>query len=84
MFLSSENEVLFEAGTGHIDRQPEVEKCTSSKGEVERTLEPTKRCKDMFYIENNDTMVIRYTKKKFKAGDFCIEFNGDAKSKDDH
>ena len=68
----------------HIDRQPEVERCTASKGEVERILDPTKKCNDRFYIENSETLVIRHTDQKFQAGDFCVEFNGDAKTKDDH
>ena len=45
---------------------------------------PTKRCKDRFYIRDNDTFVHKHTQKEFKVTDFCVDsVTGEIKSKND-
>ena len=87
---------LFPNGSHHIDFEDSLfskERC--SDGYKLKQLQPNKRCNDRFLLNNGILMphpsVQSYWRNKYKRKNtnfgsdaFCIEINGEAKSKEDH
>ena len=75
---------------GHIDFQPSIEtqnKCPN--GFERRALNPVKKCRDKFRLEDNGTLVLEYDSPKFlnqtfDTDEYCIELNIDASHKYHH
>ena len=83
---------LFYTDRTDVDLQPIKDHCVRERsviiGQQTRkqtgVIGPTKRCKDRFYIRDNDTLVIKHTQKEYKVTDFCVNsITGEIESKDD-
>ena len=85
---------LFPNGSRHIDFEESPREMCSDGYKLEK-LQPNKKCNDRFLLTNGILMphpsVQSYWRNKYKRKNvkfgldaFCIEINGEAKSKDDH
>ena len=87
---------LLPNGSHHIDfEESPFTKEMCSDGYTLKQLQPNKKCKDRFLLSNGILMPHpsvqsywrnRYERKNTSFGSdvFCIEINGEAKSKEDH
>ena len=90
-FYFSDIVPLFYTDRTDVDLQPIKDHCITRSviiGQQTKkqagVIGPTKRCKDRFYIRDNDTLVIKHRQKEYKVTDFCVNPNtGEIESKDD-
>ena len=87
---------LFPKGSHHIDfEESPLRKEICSDGYKLKQLQPNKKCNDRFILTNGVLIphpsVQSYWRNKYKIKNpnfgsdaFCIEINGEAKSKEDH
>ena len=86
--LDNDNNALFTLG--HIDFQPSIEKENKCPdGFEKRALNPVKKCKEKFRLEDNGTLVLEYDSPKlrnltFDTNEYCIAINIDANHKYHH
>ena len=70
---------LLKAGIMNVDKQPEAEFCAHKR----RRLSPNK-CSERFHVKDNGELVNEHTHQELGVNEYCIDFNGNAESRDDH
>ena len=81
---------MFKNGPDFVDFQPKIEKeTTCPSGFKKFPLNPIKRCRDRYRVEDNGTLVLefaslRFPKQTFDANEYCFNLNHKAGHKYHH